>query len=211
MRLTVRNDPLCPGALEELPWPCEWPTSPRGRPRVFNARRTCTHRSVGPVGHTWTCLLLKVSSSSTYTLTKAIDRKTLDTHLKTLLPSVLPSSPTPAKILSLSHFFSLVFFLELLRLSFFRVFSRKTVRRTVMFRSEFLTSCRVFSCRDKKTNSKGRRCGINLNFPNTVFAISKGKSFRKRGHYSLKRRHQPLFFSQTDLKEQKMQKVNSTR
>ena len=41
MRLPARNDPLCQGAPDELPWLCERPQWPRGRPRALDARRAC--------------------------------------------------------------------------------------------------------------------------------------------------------------------------
>ena len=44
MRLPARNDPLCQEVFEELSWLCKWLCWPRGRPRVFDARRACTHR-----------------------------------------------------------------------------------------------------------------------------------------------------------------------
>ena len=46
-RLPARSDPLCQGALEDIHWLCEWPVWPRGRPRVLNTCRACTHQSLG--------------------------------------------------------------------------------------------------------------------------------------------------------------------
>ena len=54
MRLPARNDPLCQGAPDELPWLCERPQWPRGRPRALDARRACAQ---GPALWTlWSCV-----------------------------------------------------------------------------------------------------------------------------------------------------------
>ena len=47
-RLAARKDPLCQEALEGLPWLCEWPKGPRGRPRHSCCTDLCSEGVSSP-------------------------------------------------------------------------------------------------------------------------------------------------------------------